>query len=135
MPFEELESITRDNMPPVATITYDVSTKKGARPNPDKKPRLTIAIPTTICGNAKSKTFRLLIGSGEHEGKLLVRGEPKPNGGVKPSEHAHFFRFNFGYVPRLGDEETFQGEKRPVTRVSDEEFMIDVPKSWFARVK
>ncbi len=154
MAFEELETVTRGNEPPQATVTYDYAQKKGERVRKaDAKPRLTISIPTTLCGVSKSKTFRLLVGTGDDLGKLLIRGcdaekgkanapfriggcdaekgKAKP-GGVAPSQHKHFFRFNFGFVPKLGDEELWGGEKRPVRKVSDEEFEIDVPRSWFA---
>ena len=137
MAFEELETVTRGNEPPQATVTYDYAQKKnGAVRKANAKPRLTISIPTTLCGVSKSKTFRLLVGTGEDLGKLLVRGcdaekgKVKP-GGVAPSQHAHFFRFNFGFVPKLGDEELWGGEKRPVRKIGDEEFEIDVPQSWF----
>lgn len=33
-------------------------------------------------------------------------------------------------VPRLG-EDRFAGEKRPVRKISDESFEIEVPASWF----
>jgi hypothetical protein len=144
MPFEELETITKANAPPEATVTYDFAQKKGTVRKADKKPRLTISIPTTVCGIAKSKAFKLLLGSGEDAGKLLIRGElfyrtakeaqdgkkPVP-GAVAPSEHAHFLRFNFGFVPKLGEEETFEAQRCPVRKVSDEEFEITVPRSWF----
>lgn len=137
MAFEELETVTRGNEPPQATVTYDYAYKKNGIRKTNAKPRLMISIPTTLCGVSKSKTFRLLVGTGDDVGKLLVRGcdaekGKAKNGGVAPSQHAHFFRFNFGFVPKLGDEELWGGEKRPVRKVSDEEFEIDVPRSWFA---
>lgn len=140
MPFEELETLTRQNMPPQATISYDYAHKKGnGVRKPDAKPRLTISIPTTLCGTSKSKRWIVQVGTGDHVGKLRIAGEllglsikrAAAERGVEPSQHAHFFRWNFGFVPRLGDEETFDGEKRPVTKIGDEEFEIDVPKSWF----
>lgn len=143
MPFEELETITKANAPPEATVTYDYAQKKGVR-KADKKPRLTIAVPTTVCGVAKSKTFKLLLGSGEDLGKLLIRGElcyrtakevaagaPPLPGAHTPAEHAHFLRWNFGFVPKLGEEERFEAQRCPVRKVSDEEFEITIPKSWF----
>lgn len=146
MPFEDLETITKANAPPEATVTYDFAQKKGSARKGDKKPRLTISIPTTVCGVAKSKAFKLLLGTGVDVGKLLVRGElcyrsakevasalkPVP-GTVAPSEHQHFLRFNFGYVPKLGDEDTFEAQRCAVRKVSDEEFEISVPPSWFAQ--
>lgn len=135
MPFDELETQTRQNAPPTATISYCHATEKGKRGG--AKPRLTIAIPTTVCGTSKSAAFKLLIGSGEDRGKLRIKGQAKTKAGdakvegVEPSQHAHFFRWNFGFVPLLGEDETFEGEKRPVKKINDEEFEIDVPPSWF----
>ena len=133
MPFEELETHTRGNEPPSATMSYSHATEKSKRAG--KKPRLTISIPTTVCGAAKAEFFKLMIGSGSDAGKLRLRGLSKNSnveGGVKPSEHAHFFRWNFGFVPLLGEEETFEGERRPVRKIGDDIFEIDVPVSWFA---
>lgn len=135
MPFDDLDTITRHNQPPTATITYAVAQRNG-KSKADKKPKLTIAIPTTICGTSKSKTFKLQVGTGDHTGKLRIVGipektkSPPASPGVEPSQHAHFFRWNFGYVPRLGEDQ-FEGERRPVTKISDEEFEIEVPPSWF----
>jgi hypothetical protein len=135
MPFEDLEIITPKNQPPQATISYVITSRKKGAAVGDRKPKLTISIPTTLCGTSKAKSFKLQIGTGSHLGKLRIVGmSDKPKApaavGVEPSEHAHFFRWNFGFVPRLG-EDTFEGEKRPVTKISDDEFEIDVPKSWF----
>lgn len=134
MPFEDLDTITRHNQPPTATISYVVAQRNG-KAKADKKPKLTISIPTTICGTSKAKTFKLQIGTGAHAGKLRIVGVPdKAKGaaadGVEPSQHAHFFRWNFGFVPKLGEDQ-FEGEKRPVTKISDDEFEVDVPRSWF----
>lgn len=131
VPFEDLQTITKHNATPTATITYAVAQRNG-KADPDKKPKLTIAIPTTICGTSKSDTFKLQIGSGEQRGKLRIAGCTGKDvaKGVKPSQHAHFFRWNFGFVPRLG-EDHFEGERRPVVKISDEIFEIDVPPSWF----
>jgi hypothetical protein len=131
MPFEELETITRANAPPMATISYSLAQKpKGGPVKGDKKPRLVITLPTTLCGTSKSETFRLLIGTGADAGKLMIKGDGVSRGGVAPSQHAHFFRWNFGFVPRLGDDK-FEGQKLPVRKISEEEFEISVPVSWF----
>lgn len=105
--------------------------KKTGPVKNDKKPKLTISIPTTLCGTSKAKAFKLQIGSGDHAGKLRIVGVPAKAIGVEPSQHAHFFRWNFGFVPRLGEDE-FEGEKKPVRKISDDEFEIDVPESWFS---
>lgn len=78
MPFEEIETHTRQNAPPVATISYEHATEKSKRKG--AKPRLTISVPTTICGTSKSKSFLLLIGSGADAGKIRIKGE-KGGGG------------------------------------------------------
>ena len=131
MPFEDIDTFTRHNQPPQATVSYSVYAREGKARDPDKKPDLKISIPTTICDTSKAKTFKLQLGKGEHLGKLRIVGiKDKAASGIEPSQHAHFFRWNFGFVPRLG-EETFEGEKRPLTKISDDEFEIDVPKSWF----
>lgn len=130
MPFDDLETITRHNQPPQATISYVVARKKTGPVKNDKKPKLTIAIPTTICGTSKAKAFKLQIGTGAHAGKLRIVGVAAKAAGVEPSQHAHFFRWNFGFVPKLGEDE-FEGEKKPVRKIGDDEFEIDVPTSWF----
>jgi hypothetical protein len=132
VPFEEVETITRHNAPPQAKLSYMKTGHKDSAGRELKKPTLMITLPTTICGISKSETFRLLIGTGEDAGKVLLRGDLMGHGkgGVKPTQHAHHFKFNFGYVPKLGDD-IFDGEHRPVKKISDEEFEIEVPKSWF----
>ena len=135
MPFEEAEIITKNNAPPTAKITYQ---RGGHADTPqakldEKKPKLHVTIPTTVIGVCKRKHFALLIGTGDDAGKLLVRGiEDKKvtKDHVAPSEHAHFLKFNFGFVVKLGETE-FDGGQRPVTRIDDDNFPIDVPKSWF----
>jgi len=133
MPFEELETQPKGQEPPQATLSYCHATEKSKKAG--KKPRLTISIPTTICGTTKADLFKLMVGGGSDAGKLRLRGLPKNSavaGAVKASEHAHFFRWNFGFVPMLGEDETFEGEKRPVRKIGDDIFEIDVPVSWFA---
>jgi hypothetical protein len=130
MPFDDVDTITRDNKRPMATISYSVMRREGSPARNDRMPSLKIAIPTTICGTSKAKTFKMQIGSGEHYGKLRIVGVAADASGVEPSQHAHFFRWNFGFVPRLG-EDKFSGEKRPVRKIDDDTFEIDVPQSWF----
>lgn len=131
MPFEELETFTKANSPPEATISYTPRAKGMA---------LVISVPTTVCGVSKSKMFRLLLGTGADRGRLAIRGDlvdgkkAKPGAGVEPTQHKHYFRFNFGQVPRLGSDK-FEGQKCPVRKVADEEFEITVPESWFEEEK
>lgn len=137
MPFEEIETITRGNEPPSAKITYLRGAHKGSKNVEGKKPKLVITVPTTICGVSKSEKFALLIGTGSDAGKLLIRGANKngtKNAHVEPTQHKHYFRFNFGFVPKLGDD-IFDGGAVPVRRLSYEEFEITVPKSWFEGAK
>lgn len=131
MPFENLETITKANMPPMAKISYMPpaarASKKAARKG-DPKPQLIVSIPTTVCGTAKAKAFQLLLGSGADRGKLRIKGVKA--GGIEPKELAHTFIFRFGYVPKLGDDH-FDGEHRAVRKIGDDEFEIDIPPSWF----
>jgi hypothetical protein len=92
-----------------------------------------ISIATTICGTSKAEAFKLQIGSGEDRGKLRIVGLPADAPGVIPTQHAHFFKWNFGFVPRLGEDE-FEGERRPVRKIADDEFEIEVPESWFVNL-
>jgi hypothetical protein len=133
MSFENLETVTKLNMPPMAKLSYMPPQGRGksvGKVKAEKKPQLILSLPTTICGTAKSKTFVLLLGSGADRGKLRVKGTAKKEQGVEPKELMHAFVFRFGYVPKLGDEH-FDGEHRPVRKISDEEFEIDIPESWF----
>lgn len=133
MPFENLETITKQNMPPMAKLSYMPPSVRGGKSASklarDPKPQLIVSIPTTVCGTAKAKAFTLLLGSGADAGKLRIKGV-KVLGGIEPKELKNAFIFRFGYVPKLGDDH-FDGEHRPVRKISDDEFEIDVPVSWF----
>lgn len=133
MPFEELETITRDNQPPTALVSYMRSTGRGGvgKTDPAKKPRLSITLPTSICGIGKLKKHQLLIGSGADKGKLRLKGVAAGKaGGVKPSEFKTHFIWRFGYVPKLGDE-IFDGERCAVRKIGDDEFEVDINSAWF----
>jgi hypothetical protein len=131
MPFEDIVT-EKLNKTPMATVSYMPSATRGNKQsrNADRRPRLIISVPTTICGASKSKAFTLAIGTGSDAGKLLIRGSTKPDVGIEPTQLKHYFRWHFGYVPKLGDEH-FDGEKVPVRKVSAEEFELTVPRSWF----
>lgn len=142
MPFEIIETITKKNAPPEATISYMPNFQKpkpGRAQKGDRKPALRITLPTTICGVSKSKMFFLQIGTGADAGKIRIAGEVSkpfgsakaPSEGFEPAQLQHVFRWNFGFVPKMGDDH-FDGEKRPVRRITDEVFEIDVPADWFA---
>jgi hypothetical protein len=136
VPFENLETITRDNMPPTALISYMPTQghgKNAGKVKKDSKPRLVITLPTTICGLAKADRWALQLGSGPDAGKLRIKGLAKnapAKQGIAPSEMKNCFKFNFGFVTKLGDDH-FDGERRPVRKISDDEFEIDIPASWF----
>lgn len=134
MPFEIVETVTKANSPPLATMTYMRSSRtKGGK----SQPRLTITIPTTVCGVSKSDYFILMIGNGDDAGKVLLVGErsllfpKKPSGSqVKVAQLKHAFRWCFGFVPLLG-EDIFDGERFPVKRNEDETFEITTPVDFF----
>jgi hypothetical protein len=133
MSFETLETITKQNMPPNAKLSYMTPQGRGKGATKlvrDPKPQLIVSIPTTICGMSKAKTFVLSLGTGKGAGKLRVVGCAKNEKGIEPSQLKHSFVFRFGYVPKLGDDH-FDGEHRPVRKIGDDEFEIDVPVSWF----
>lgn len=144
MSFEIAETFTKKNSPPEATISYmpNFQKSKPGKVPKDRKPQLRITIPTTLCGVSKSKVWYLLLGTGVDCGKIRVAGDiSKPFGNVKPAdvppgfeatELAHAFKFTFGFVPKLGDEH-FDGERRPVKKITDEIYEIDVPVSWFQK--
>lgn len=134
MPFETLETITKQNMPPSAKLSYmpppGPRGKNGGKLARDPKLQLIVSIPTTVCGTSKAKTFVLALGTGKDAGKLRVVGCAKNEKGVEPRQLMHTFVFRFGFVPKLG-EDHFDGEHRPVRKIGDDEFEIDVPASWF----
>jgi|SRR5882724_2903925 len=133
MPFETLETITKKNIPPTAKLSYmppQGRGKNGGKLARDPKPQLIVSIPTTVCGTSKANTFVLSLGNGKDTGKLRVTGAAKNEKGIEPKQLMHTFVFRFGFVPKLG-EDHFDGEHRPVRKISDDEFEIDVPASWF----
>jgi hypothetical protein len=129
MPFNDLDTVAKARAPE-ATISYSNKVRKTGRAKADKTLQLTISIGTAICGTPGAKAFKLQIGSGQDAGKLRIVGLSAEVSGVIPTRHGRFHRWNFGFVPRLGDDQ-FQGEKRPVRKTGDDEFEIDVPTSWF----
>ena len=129
MTFEVLETFTKANMPPKAKLSYMRAAsraKSGGKRSDDAKPQMIVSIPTTICGTAKAKKFQLLLGTGANAGKIRIKGSSKD--GIEPKELMH--SFVFGFVPRLGDD-IFDSEHHPVKKISDDEFEIEVPASWF----
>lgn len=131
MPFDLLATVTKMNAPPQATLSYVPFSRKGKHKD-DAKPRLCITVPTSVV-TSKAKSFVLMIGSGEHAGKLRLVGlvtkeqQQHLSDGIKPTELAHALRFNFGYVPRLNDE-IFDGERRSIIKINDDTYEIEVGK-------
>lgn len=129
MSFEIVETETKDNMPPTATLSYMRPKPRGkaaggAYDRTKVKPKFVVSLPTVVC-IAKSERFLLLIGTGADAGKIRIRGT-KDKKGVKPGEFKNHLLFRFGYVPKLGDD-IFDSERCPLTRISDEEYEIDAP--------
>lgn len=130
MGFETLETIVRGKEPPTAKVSYlrGVDRKTGS-PKPGAKPVLKISIPTTICGQSKAKLFQIQVGTGGDAGKLRISASKCGTAGVKPHEFKHALTFNFGYVPKLGDD-AFD-ERCPVRKISEDIFEVDVNPKWF----
>jgi len=131
MPFEDFETVTKDNAPPTAILTYQPAHRKNVKT--DAKPKLTISIPTTVCGQGKCDRFKLLVGTGEDAGKLRIVGikgaKATDKVGVKPMEHEHFLKFNFGFVPAWGTDK-IAADRHAVTKIDDDTFDVTVPASW-----
>lgn len=128
MPFEVLEMLTKETMPPMASLSYmrpqgRKSAQGGAYDRTKIKPRLLITLPTAIV-IAKSPRFQVLFGTGADAGKLRVKGVK--TGGVKPSEFKTHLILRCGYAPRLGDD-IFDKETCAIRRLSEEEYEIDCP--------
>ncbi len=133
MPFDEVETFTKTNQPPAAKVTYLRGGHSDTKKATERKPSLVITVPTTICGVGKAEKFALLIGTGADAGKIVIRGMAKGTekpAHIKPTEHQYYFKFNFGFVPRLG-EDVFDGGHVPIRKIKDDEFELTVPKSWF----
>lgn len=129
MPFEVLETQTKDNMPPTALISYMRPGKKKGGADFDRnktKPRLSVTVPTSIF-ISKAEKFVLLVGTGADVGKARIRAAGKSDkAGIKPSEFKAHLILRFGYVPKLGDE-IFDGERCDIRRISEDEYEIDAP--------
>lgn len=129
MPFETLETITRENRPPQATISYERFQRKDRVARGE--PRLMVFIPTTLAGLCKRDRFRFDLGTGIDAGRARISGLAKgvPGAGVAGSMMKNALRINFGFVPALGDEAA-AGEKVNVRKIDDNTWEIDLPP-WF----
>lgn len=130
MPFDVVETIGKHNQPPTALLSYMRPKKRGRNAGDQRddrvKPRLSITIPTTICGRGKAERHVLLFGSGADAGKVRIRAAAANEKGVKPHEFKAAFRWTFGHVPKLGTD-IWDGERHPVTSINDDEFEIVCP--------
>lgn len=124
MPFEVLETETRGNETPRASLSYLRHVRKGKEMDRAKvKPKLIITLPTVIC-ISKKKRFYILVGTGQDSGKIRLVGTDEERKGVKPSEFKSFLVLRFGYVPALGDE-IFDGAKCDICKISEDTYEID----------
>jgi hypothetical protein len=126
MAFEELETHTKDNAPPTALLSYMRSKARGKNAVPGNgkgQPKLTVTLPTTICGLSKKDHFKLFVGTHQDAGKIRIKAATGV-GSIEPTEFKSHYIFRFGHVPSLG-EEIFDGERRPVRKINDDEFEID----------
>lgn len=122
MPFETLETVTKENRPLMACISYCRHGKKKIG-----KPRLTIVLPSVIAGLSKKKRFVFQVGTGADAGmgQIAACGD-KDKRGVEPTNLKHSLRFSFGYVPAFGDDAA-AAEHVPVRKVDDDHFLITLP--------
>lgn len=127
--FEVIETITKQNKPPMAVVSYLKSQRKlKGDKRDDRKPRLLIYIPSKLM-TAQSKNFLLMMGKGVQR-KLRVVGQNAANKNTVPcTSMKHCIRFDFGFVPYLGNEMA-AGEECALTVISRESYEIDMPK-WF----
>jgi len=126
MPFDELETITKANEPPTASLSYTRHHRKGQLPKEGTRPKLIVTVPAVIM-ISQAKLFRLFVGTGEDEGKLRLCGVPPgTKGAVKGTDFKSFVVIRFGYVPRFGDE-IFDGVRCEVVRVTDDSYDLLVP--------
>ena len=140
MPFGAVDFESKHNMKPRATVTYKVfryGEKEFGPQDETKLPRLTVSIPTVLCGVAKSEKWAFLVGDGDDAGKIVVVGDLSPlakQAGaqcvVPISQHKYFFKWNFGHVPRIAEfrVDAFVSEVR---KIDDETYEMTVPIGMF----
>jgi hypothetical protein len=131
MPFEDLETHTKANTPPMASLSYLTHARKNpAKPRkagaPPPKPKLLVTLPTAVC-ISKCKKFSIAIGTGADSNKLRVTGlKQGVPGGVSPHDFKAYIKLHFGYVPRFGDD-IFDGVKCTIVRVNDDTYDLTIP--------
>ena len=128
MPFEELDSVRKDNMPPEASLSYHRYIRKGKEPKPDAKPRLLVTLPTVFC-TSKCEKFVIMLGTGADSGKMRLQGVKKGVPGknaVKATVHKTWLSMRFGYIPKFGDE-SFDGVRCAVVKIDDDNYDLIFP--------
>jgi hypothetical protein len=129
MPFEELETVRKDNMPPAALLSYMRQVRKGKEMDRGKiKPKLIVTIPTVICVS-KCEKFIVQVGTGADKGKMRIvgvkKGVPGKNA-VRGTVFKTAIIMRFGHVPRFGDE-IFDGVRCSIVRRDDDTYEITLP--------
>lgn len=131
MPFEELDTVRKDNMPPTASISYLRNVRKGKDLERGKiKPKLIVTLPTVYC-TSKCEKFTISIGSGADYGKMLITGVKKGVPGKNAVTGKAFktaLVMRFGYVPKFGDE-IFDGVRCVVTKMDDDHYVLTVEEA------
>jgi hypothetical protein len=128
MPFEELETETKANMPPMASLSYLTGKRKDSKNKGIMKPKLIVSLPTSIV-ISKCEKFVIQIGTGQDFGKLRIVGLQKgvPGKGVSPTDFKAHIMLRFGHVPCFGDE-IWDGVQVPIVRVDDDIYDLTVPR-------
>jgi hypothetical protein len=127
MPFEDLETVTKENEAPTATLSYLRHTRKdnpGARAR--VTPKLTITVPTKIFITTKER-FRLQVGTGSDKGRMRIIGVAKgvPGAVGRGADFKNHVKLKFGFVPRLGDD-AFDGMKCPFVRIEQDVYELKI---------
>lgn len=121
MPFDELDTVTKENMPPTAIVSYLRFKRKDKVAH--GKPRLQVYIPTVAC-TTKAERFKVMLGSGADKNKLRIVALPRGDkGGILATTMKFMVRMNFGFVPRFGDE-GFDGGRCALAKINETTFDI-----------
>lgn len=130
MPFEVMETETKDSARPLASLSYMRHVRKGREMDRSKyKPKLIVTLPTVVCISKKER-FEIMVGTGEDQGKVRIAGTADKKRGVKASDFKNYIILRFGYVPALGDE-IFDGVKVAVEKISEDVYELNVPPELF----